>query len=334
MKSIPASGLMALDIGAKKHDFAWECGDKKEAGSISSSLAPLRQFLAARIKRVGTLKVLMEATGIYYLDVALIAHELGAEVYVVNPKVSHHFAQALSQRNKTDRLDALMLLDFLKRMPTTRWTPPRNAVLELRFFGRYLTQLTKERTVTLNRLDALNHTQASPAVLRADLKRAATSLDKRIERIRAQAVALIKADAELEERFAALTTITGVAEISAVSILSELMVLPRTLNSRACVSQAGLDPVVHDSGTSVHRAARISKHGNKYLRAALFMPALSAIQHDPGAAALRQRLLDRGKKKIQADVAVMRKLLTAAWAIVRNPQPYDSAKLYFPVKNA
>ena len=89
---------------------------------------------------------------------------------------------------------------------------------------------------------------------------------------------------------------------------------------------------VHQSGTSVALAPRLSKHGNKYLRRALYMPALTAIVHDPHAKAFRDRLLARGKKKMQAVAAVMRKLLTAVWALVRNPARYDGSKLFAVVQ--
>ncbi|MNC93789.1 hypothetical protein D3C83_104980 [compost metagenome] len=58
------------------------------------------------------------------------------------------------------------------------------------------------------------------------------------------------------------------------------------------------------------------------------MPSLSAITHDPYARAFRDRLVARGKKKMQAQVAVMRKMLTAAWALFKNPGRYNPAKLY------
>ncbi len=323
---IPA--LLALDIGASKHAFASESRSQVHTGEIRNDPAQIRTFLSAHLTSNGAVRVLVEATGIYYLDVALIAAELGCEVMVVNPKAAHNFAKALQRRSKTDRLDAAMLLEFLKRMPFVPWTPPRTALLELRYYGRYLTQLTEDGTAARNRLHALTSAQVSPRPLRADLRRAIASLDRRIERIRTEALALIKADSELQAAFNALTSFIGIADTSAVSLLSELMVLPRHLSSRACVCHAGLDVRLHQSGTSVNKAPRISKHGNKYLRRALFMPALSAIQHDPHARAFRQRLLDRGKKKMQANVAVMRKMLTAAWALVRNPAQYDASKLY------
>lgn len=322
------SVLLALDIGAKKHAFAWEQAGKRTVGSIDNQPQKLRTFLSELMPPAGTLQVLVEATGIYYLDVALIATELGAQVSVVNPRSARNFAKALGQRSKTDRLDAAMLLDFLKRMPFTPWQAPPPALLELRHYGRYLVQLTEESTAARNRLHALNSTSSSPAFLRADLKRFIASLERRIERIRAQAMALVKADAWLKPRLDALLTIVGVAEVSAIALLSELAVLPCSLSGRACVSHAGLDPRLHESGSSVHKPARISRHGNKYLRRALYHPAMAAARHDPGAAAFRQRLLDKGKKKMQALVAIMRKLLTAAWALVRNPATYAPEKLY------
>ncbi|HEX5305387.1 MAG TPA: IS110 family transposase [Dyella sp.] len=318
---------LALDIGAKKHAWAAECGSKSESGSIDATPAEV-SALIKRWMKGGPLQVLMEATGIYYLDAALVADELGATVRVINPRKAHHFAKAMGARNKTDTLDAAMLLECLKRMAPTPWTRPREAMLALRYYGRYLTQLTDDKVASSNRLHALSATRSSPASLRQDLKRSMGSIQKRIDRLRKEAVTLIREDEELSRMFDALDSIKGVGEVAAVSLLAELALLPRDMTSRACTAHAGLDPRVYESGTSVHKPPRISRQGNRHLRRALFHPALSAGTHDPGARALKERLQAQGRKPMQATVAIMRKLLTVAWAMVRNPQPYDSAKLF------
>ena len=82
------------------------------------------------------------------------------------------------------------------------------------------------------------------------------------------------------------------------------------------------------SGTSVHKLPRLSKAGNAYLRSALYMPALSASAHDPRAHAFYLALQGRGKKKMQALGAIMRKYLTGLWACVRYNQDFDSTKLF------
>lgn len=61
------------------------------------------------------------------------------------------------------------------------------------------------------------------------------------------------------------------------------------------------------------------------------MPALSAVRHDPYARAFYEALQRRGKRKIQALCAVMRKLLTGFWACLKTAQPFDSAKLFSDV---
>lgn len=334
MTSSSCTAWLALDIGAKTHAWASDVDGRREHGAVANTVSALQTFLKGRLRGGVTLRVLVEATGMYYLDTALLAHALGAEVMVINPRTAHHFAQALNQRNKTDKLDAAMLLECLQRMPFQAWQPPSEARLQLRSYGRFLVQLTEANTVNKNRLHALSSTKASPRLLRDELKRMIASTDRRIARIRAQAIALIHQDAALTERFNALRTFKGIADVSAIAILSELIALPPTLSSRACVSHAGLDPRVFESGTSVHKPPRISRHGNKYLRRALFLPAQSASLHDPRATAFKNRLIARGKKPLQATTAIMRKMLTAAWAVMKDPKPYDSALLYADLENA
>ena len=187
--SIPVDTLLvAFDIGAKSHDFKWEFQNQSKAGQIANEVDTLRAFFEGLLKRSGSIRLLVEATGIYYLDVVLLANELGIAVSVINPKAAHNFAKALSQRNKTDRLDAAMLLEFLKRMPFRAWQAPSRSQLELRHYGRHLVQLTDEKTVAHNRLHALSSTQAAPAYLKADLKRAIASLEKRIARLQSASV--------------------------------------------------------------------------------------------------------------------------------------------------
>jgi transposase len=332
MTTSDSESLLAFDIGARTHQFFYETQGRCEGGELPNEPATLRAFLERLLRNGRGLRIILEATGIYFLDLALLAHELGAEVVVINPKQAHNFAKALGQRSKTDALDARMLLECLRRMPLNRWEPPARECLQLRQIGRYLVQLTDEATAARNRLHALESSESTPRFLRQDLRRSIRTLEGRIERVRAQAVKLIERSESLQAVFEALTTMVGMAEKSAVTVLGELCVLPRSLSGRACTSHAGLDVRQHQSGTSVSKPGRISKQGNKYLRRALYMPALSAGVHDPHAAAFKQRLKAHGKKPLQIITAVMRKMLTAAWAIVKDPRPYDGARLYADLK--
>jgi transposase len=319
---------LAFDIGATSHQFVLDRSGCVEEGNLANEMAAMQRFLQALHSGKPQVRIIMEATGIYFLDLALLAHSLGAEVRVVNPKAAHNFAKALGQRSKTDTLDARMLLEMLRRLPLEPWQPPAREHLQLRQIGRYLVQISDECTAAKNRLHALESTRETPRFLRDDLRRSIRSMEKRMERIRTEAIALIKRSESLLLSFNALTSMIGMADKSTVSVLGELCVLPTSLSGRACTSHAGLDVRLHQSGTSVNKPGRISKHGNKYLRRALYMPALTAGIHDPAAAAFKQRLQAAGKKPLQINTAIMRKMLTAAWAIVKNPRPYDGGKLY------
>jgi len=113
---------------------------------------------------------------------------------------------------------------------------------------------------------------------------------------------------------------------SALLLLGELLLLPADMNPRQWCAHCGLDPAPFDSGTSVHAPRHISKQGNPHIRAALYMPALVAVRWNPPVRAHYQRLLARGKPKLVALVAIMRKLLHAIWGMVRHQQPFDPAR--------
>jgi hypothetical protein len=98
------------------------------------------------------------------------------------------------------------------------------------------------------------------------------------------------------------------------------------MTARQWVAHAGLDPCMFESGSSVHRAPRISKRGNATLRAALYLPATNAKKHDRYIKAYAAHLKQRGKRPKQINVAIMRKLLHAIHAMFRTDTPFDSSR--------
>ena len=260
--------------------------------------------------------VCLESTGIYHLDVALALHDTpGVDVMVVNPRAAHNFAKSLMKRGKTDAVDTDSMLEFAERMPFTRWQPPAQAELDLRMVARRITALTQNLVREKNRLHAATATNTTSRLIRNDIEVNIRHHQRRIERLRREARRIVETDPSLHRRYRQLVSVTGIAEASALQILPELAVLPADMTPRQWVAHAGLDPRPHQSGTSIERPARMSKAGNKYLRAALFMPALVAIQKSNAVAAFYNRLVTRGAAKMQAIVAVMRKLLHATWGM-------------------
>ena len=115
---------------------------------------------------------------------------------------------------------------------------------------------------------------------------------------------------------------------SALRIPAELAVLPTDMDVRQWVALAGLDPRPWCSGTSVSKKAKISKAGNRHLRHALFMPALTATRSCSNVRAFHSKLVNRGKTKPQATVAVMRKLLHAIYGMFASGTRFESDRFH------
>ena len=134
----------------------------------------------------------------------------------------------------------------------------------------------------------------------------------------------------LQRRLQLLDSPKGIGEATALAVLGELVVIGER-SARELTKHAGLDVVEFTSGSSVQKKPHISHAGNAYLRKALYMSALTAAYQEPYLRAFYQRLLAAGKEKMQALVAVMRKLLHAIVGMFRYDQPYDGARLCPPV---
>lgn len=281
-----------------------------------------------RLKALTPEGVVLEATGIYYLDLALALVEQGLPVSVINPRSYRHFSEVLLTTSKTDAEDAALLAEYAERMTPRLWTPPALDRLELRDLGRQINRLMSSRTRAKNRLHALRSKRSTSALLLEDAKDAVEALQRRIERLSQAAQAVIDADTDLARHSAHLQEGTGFGPASTIAILAELCVLPGHLKSPQVSRHAGLDVRVRQSGSSVSKPGRLSKAGNAYLRAALYMPAMTAVRHDPRAKAFYDALVGRGKKKLQAQCAVMRKYLTGIWACIQTETPFDSALLF------
>jgi len=287
-----------------------------------------KQLIAWLLRHGTTVRVSLEATSVYSLDLALALDAApNIEVAVLNPKRVHQFAKTL-RRSKTDKADAIALAEYSMRMKFVPWQSPSPNALQLKNLSRYIATLRQEHTRLGNRLHAAQATHTTPLCVTRDLKRAMTQTQQRILAMTRSAVALIRQDLELKAKFESLIGIKGIAQTSAIQLLGELAGLDPSMTVRQWVALSGLDPEHRESGTSVHPRSRISRHGNPHLRRALYMPALVGARFDPHLKAFYQQLQARQKTKLQALMAVARKLLHAIFGIFKTATPYDGAKLF------
>jgi transposase len=331
-KLVPASPptvFCGIDVSARSLSVALIAPDHPVCQrAFANSASGHRELLVWLGRWNAPVRVSLEATGIYSLDLALaLDAQVGVEVAVLNPKLANRFAQTLC-RSRTDAAAALVLAEYSQRMPFTPWQRPGIAELGLRTISRHIASMVVDLAEVKNRLHAAQSASTTPRAVLTDLKQAQAALQRRLAKMRREAMKLVQAEARLRQRFALLVSIPGIAEISALQILSELVLLSPATTVRQWVAYSGLDPEHHVSGSSVHKPSRISRAGNRHLRRALYMPALSAARYDPHLRAFYLALRQRHKTALQALMAVARKLLHAIYGIFKSGTPFDGCRLF------
>jgi transposase len=324
---------VAIDVSAKSLQVAVESIDGGVADHTFENTDPGHRALIDSVTKKGrSARVVLEATGTYSLDLALrLAAHKRIEVMVLNPKAARKFAEAQMRRAKTDQVDARSLLDFLRCMPFTAWTPPAEKKLQLRALTRRIAALTAERVAEKNRLEAASATTETPKVVLVDIQDSIDALEKRRDALIDAALELVRGDAELKQALASVSSIKGIKDRSGVALLGELLLLPQDMSPDEVVAHCGLDPRPKQSGTR-DAPRRISKIGNSVVRGALFMPALCAARFEPSVRGFYERLLARNKPKFVAITAVMRRILRVLWVLLLRKSTFDGARFAPPAR--
>lgn len=184
------SRYCGIDIAAATFDMVVRTQGK--AGSVQR-FAQTAQGHAKAVKKLKSLqpeRIVLEATGVYYLDLALALQEAGLPVSVINPRSFKHFAAMKLADSKTDPQDAALLAEYAERITPPVWVPPPAHCVELRDIGRQINRLIHSRTQAKNRLHALTAKRGTSALLIEDEKDGIAWLDRRIQRLQQAALAI------------------------------------------------------------------------------------------------------------------------------------------------
>ena len=327
---------VGIDVSAKTLHVAWRTlRDEVHENQFSNDDAGFVGLIALLKAGNRPRRVVVEATGTYHVDLALALVGANVAVMVVNPLSTYHHAGVKLRRAKTDPIDAKDLLDYCERNEFVPWKVPPASVLELRDVTRRIAALIEQRTMEKNRLHAARAKAGTPVVVLRDIEDAIVYLSKRIRELEKAGVALINRHPELREASRLITSVKGIAVRSGMRILAELLVLPQDLSPKQVVAYAGLDPRPFQSGTSRDAQRRISRVGNKRLRAALFMPTMVAARWEPAIKAVYEAMVARKgpKSKLLALTAMSRRLLQVVWQMLRTRQVFDATKFGPGVRN-
>lgn len=269
------------------------------------------------------LQIVMEATGVYHEKFAYFLDERECALSVVLPNKISNYMRTLDIKTVTDKSCSQAIARFGLERKLDLWERPNKVYKRLQQLIRERDQIIDERTMVKNQLHAEN-TEAYPnknSLMR--LKTRIKFLDKQESEIKTELNAHLEQDSVLAQRIKRMTTIPGVGELTALTVLGETNGFELIRNKRQLTSYAGLDVKEKLSGTSVNKKPKISKQGNRNLRKAMYFPAITAIKHNKTQKGLYDRIVDKNGVKMKGLVAVQRKLLELIYTIDKNKTDFD-----------
>lgn len=313
---MPVKTVLGVDISKRKFDVFLIATGKSLPGKFDNTLSGFKQLRKwLRSNKAKQVHACIEATGPYGDELCHFLYKEGHLVSLVNPlRVKRHGESDL-MRNKTDESCARLIADFCLKKKTSLWEPPSKEVAYLQSLTRRIDSLENMRQMESNRLES------APKQVSASIKRIITMIDKEIKELEELIKRHFDDHPDLKHKKDLLESIPGIGEKTAKMLLSEIQ-FERFESARQVAAQAGITPFRRQSGTTVDKTS-VSKIGNKRIRRALYLPAMTAARHNEIVKEFNERLKRNGKSGKQRVCASIRKLLHIAFGVIKNDRPFD-----------
>jgi len=309
--------VIGIDVSKDKIDV-YKSGESKVYSNDKEGFKLFRKELVCNVSHC-----VMEVTGAYHQQLAIYLYASGVAVSVVNPLVVKRFIQMNLHHNKTDKSDAKLIASFGAYQNPTLWTPPADYVTKCRLIYACINQYNKQGTALKNKLHSLASQGIETGALVRSIKRQIKHLKKEKDTLEKELEKLINEHESL--LYANLKSVPVLGKKTALLLIVSLDGFRAFENYRQVSAYLGLSPVEHSSGSSIRGRTRISKRGNPLMRNYLFLCSFTACEHNPQCKALYNRIVNKGKSKKLALIAVCNKLIRQAFAIAKSGLPYDAS---------
>ncbi|WP_428024705.1 IS110 family transposase [Arcobacter sp.] len=272
---------------------------------------------------IDNLVFIFEPTGSYSFTLTKFCNEKRIKCFLINPKQFSNHSKALGERNKTDLIDAQVLSKSLHLAKDNEIKVPyiNKEAENIKELMGYYKFLSKQKTKTINHLESLSSKEGNSYAIN-ELKKSIKNLKKQETDVLIKIKEIIYSEKNLLNGYTNIKTLSGIGEIGAIVLLHLFIKYPKA-NQRQISALIGLDPIVKQSGTSVHKKEKISKAGSKIYRGSLFMGVMTAIRFDENFKNFFERLKLNGKHTTLAQIAVMRKMVIIAHSLYKNDKQYD-----------
>lgn len=311
--------ILGIDVGKSELVLALLINEKFIKARVSNDINGFTEIIKLFDKyKVTSVMVCLEATGRYGEQVADFLYAHDHEVAVVNPCCIKSFAKSKLIIHKTDAVDARVIAEYASKNDLTLYRPRTPAMKELRELCKALEVYKAQQTQIKCHIESSTSSQVDDSWNRLleHIKKEMIILQEYVEK-------LLDTDSRLQQHCTNLQTIPGIGKTTAIALLSYIPDLAYFKTARQLAAYAGLVPRQRTSGTSVKGKSRLSKQGSSRLRKALYFPAIVALKYNPAIFDFYDKLKRRGKAKMAAIGAVMRKLVHIIFAILKNNIAFD-----------
>lgn len=317
---------LGMDVAKAKLDCCLlldDASNKRKTKVISnnkSGIADLLTWIGKQQIAPNALHVVMEGTGVYHEQAALALADAGVAVSIVNPAQVKDFGRGLAIRTKTDGVDSFVLARYGALLKPAAWNPPAPEARILQALIARRDAIAQDLQRERNRQEKAAATD-TPVLIRQSLIDSIEFMSGQLAQLQHDIDQHIDHHPGLKEDLSLLQSIPAVGPQVGNNLLA-VMHSHNFGSAEQLAAYLGLVPVERQSGSSVLGRARLSKAGPARIRAVLYMAAIVAKRCNPHVKAVYERLLARGKSKMSALGAAMRKLVHLCYGVLKTRQPY------------
>lgn len=264
----------------------------------------------------------MEATGVYYENLAYFLKDQNEHLAVLLPNKSKNFAKSLDIKTKTDKVDAAMLCRIGLERVLPAWLIPSVVMKQIKSLCREHKTLKISGTKIKVRLHAYSHSYKPEKRTISRLKQQLKLIEKQIIMVEKEIQGHINKDELLKQRIENIQQVKGLSLITIVTVIAETNGFAAINNAKQLTSYSGLDITMNQSGQYYGRT-KISKKGNSQIRSSLYLPAMSAIRCNIRLKQFYENIMQRHKCGKVGIVAVARKMLILIYTLWKNNAIYD-----------
>jgi transposase len=307
------SSFVGLDVGKFEiYVFISKTGSNFLVPNTPSGHAKLQIQLGEPSGQI----IALEPTGGYEWAVWQVLDAAGFDVRQVSAAHVRAFARASGALAKTDPIDARLIAQYMAFRPHSGRRLPAENLRHLNALSTKRRQLVELR----KRLKCQIQQHHDPELVELDTELLGL-LSRQVKVLEGAIQTQINANPQMQRHAKILRSIPGIGPVLCATLIGEMPELG-TIGDKQIAALAGVAPINNDSGRT--EGKRSIRGGRYNIRCLLYQAALVASTHNLHLKAFSKRLKEKGKPHKVVLIAVARKLLVIANALVAKNKPWQT----------